>query len=795
MTPSAQPIRERLIFGTGLALLAAVAAPLAASPAVPLYRQVGAPVEERVRDLITRMTLDEKIAQITSNVTLPQSLRPHCVSERTAIGIIKDGKIDEAVARRAFGKGIGAFYDTSTEMLPPATIVQQQNLMQKWVLDNTRLGIPIIFQGSELHGIQAVGATAFPQKIGLGSTFDRDLMTQMYAIIGREARASGMAMVWGPVLDLARDTRYGRIEEMFSEDPYLTSELGVASVRAMQGGGPKFDENHTAGTAFFHGSPENGTNWGPNDVSERTMRAVELLPLEKAIKQANLNGYMASYMDNAGGVPQVANPWLLKKVIRDEWGFKGIVASDWCALSHLYSQHHIAPSLTDAGAVALKAGLDLELPSDDTFYGLPDALKAGKVKMEDIDTALSHVLTFKFNAGLFERPYSDPKRAAALVGAKTSIAVARQAADESIVLLKNEGAMLPLDPARYRNVAVIGPNAHRIRLGGYSGRPGYFVTPLDGIRKRLGDQVTVRYAEGARISEPDEDPWKNKRVDNQPPSVTRNAQLTAEAVETARKSDLVVLVLGGNEATTREALGENKLGDTDDLDLPPGQVELVREIAKLGKPIVAVLIGGRPFSSETLEASAPAIVEGWYLGQETGNALAGVLFGDVNPSGKLPLTVARNVGQLPVYYYKTPQARMGYVYKDNSPLYPFGFGLSYTTYTYGKPVLATPEIGRSGTTTLSVPVTNTGRRAGTEIVQLYVHPKSSSTVQPVKRLVGFTRILLKPGETRTATFPIGAEQLNVWNLDMKRVVEPGEFDFMVGPSSVDTVTANLRVME
>lgn len=772
-----------------LALATSVAAQAPKPTPTPLYKRADAPIPVRVKDLLARMTLEEKVAQLQANSTLPD-VPDIAVGPNPAFGIVKRGQVDETVARRAVGQGLGAFNIVAFGSMTAAQHATQANLIQDWVVKNTRLGIPVIFQGEALHGAVADGSTIYPQAIGLGSTWDPALLRQMFTAVGQEARAAGMSQVLAPVFDLAREPRFGRIEESYSEDPYLVGELGAAAVEGLQGSGSTIDQSHVIATAkhFVHGQPENGTNTAPSDVSERTMREVFLPPFEKAVKVAGIGAIMPSYNENNGGVPSHANSWLLKDVLRKEWGFAGITSSDWFAVSQLYSTHHIASSYADAGVQAFNAGLDMETPNAAGYWALVDAVRTGKVSQRDVDAAVARILTLKFRAGLFERPLTDPNQTKALVGNPANIPLARKVADEAMVLLKNDGNLLPLDPAKIRNLAIIGPNADKVRLGGYSAMPPYFVTVLDGVRKRVGDKVEVSYAEGVRISEPDRDPRANKLAPYQAPSAEKDAALIAQAVETARKADVVVLVLGDNETVTREAFAgfggrKPSLGDTDDLELPGRQNDLVREVMKLGKPTVAVLLNGRPYSIVQLSRSAPAIVQGWYLGQETGNAVAGVLFGDVNPSGKLPVSIARDVGQLPVFYYKKPQARLGYVFNDNSPLYPFGYGLSYTTFTYGKPVLDKATITRGGAAKVSVAITNSGARAGDEIVQMYVHPKVSSVVQPVLRLAGFDRVHLAPGETKTVDFPVGPEQLAVWDRQMKRVVEPGVVDVFVGPSS------------
>lgn len=772
-----------------------------AEPALPMYRRSDAPIPARVKDLLGRMTLDEKIAQLESNSTLPP-VPGLAVGPTPAFGIVAKGQIDPAVAQRALKDGIGAFNIVSFDPKGMTAYEQasQANAIQDWVLKHTRLGIPVLFQGEALHGAVVKGATSFPQAIGLGSTWDRALIHEMFSVVGAEARAGGVAMVLAPVFDLDRDPRFGRVEEMYSEDPYLVGELGVAAVEGLQGDGTLIDQAHVIATAkhFVHGQPENGTNTAPNDVSERTMREVFLPPFEKAVKIAKIGAVMPSYNENNGGIPSHVNHWLLSDVLRHEWGFSGVTSSDWFAVSEIYSRHHVAASFGDAGVQAFNAGLDIETPNAIGFPALADAVRAGTVDRHAVDEAVSRVLTLKFRAGLFEHPFTDLTQTAQIVGSRAHGDLARKVAEEAIVLLKNQNKLLPLDPGTIHSIAVIGPNANKVRLGGYSGIPDAPVTVLDGIRTRTAGKVAVSYAEGVRISEPDKDASANKLAPFVAPSAEKDAALIAEAVETARKADVVVLVLGGNETITREAFaafagGKPSLGDTDDLELPGRQNELVREIAKIGKPTVAVLLNGRPFSIAALSQSVPAIVEGWYLGQNAGTAIAGVLFGDVNPSGRLPVTIARSVGQLPVYYYKKPLARLGYVFNDNSPLYPFGFGLSYTTFTYGKPSIDRTQITRDGSAKVSVTVTNSGARGGAEVVQMYVHPRVSSVAQPVLRLAGFERVALAPGETRTVDFTVGPEQLAIWDRAMHHTVEPGLVDVSVGPNVAQLDSVALEV--
>ncbi len=757
------------------------------SSSAVVYRNPEAPVDARVKDLLGRMTLEEKVAQLEGAINRKAIAGPPVTSP------IVNGVLNESLVKKTFEKGLGtfAFLDEFNGLSGDAhEAAEHRNLLQAWVLKNTRLGIPILFHGEALHGAVIKGATSFPQAVGLGSTWDPSLLQQMFSTVALEERALGNTLVLGPEFDLSRDPRYGRDEEMYSEDPYLVAQLGLAAVRGLQGSGDRLDQNHVYATAkhFVHGQPENGTNGGPSDYSEHTMRSIFLYPFEKAVEEAHVEAVMASYNETLGGIPSNANPWLLKGVLRKEWGFKGITISDYGAIEELAGVHGVATDNASAGVLAFKSGVDVELPSASAFPGLIKAVQEGEIPEAELDAAVGRVLTAKFNAGLFEQPLVDTARAAHDVGGEQHAKLARKVADEAIVLLKNQDNLLPLKPMSNVTIAVIGPNANKERLGDYSGLPAYYVTVLEGIKKRVGKDTKVVYAEGCRISEPDESPIKNTYVNYKPSSTDTNRRLIQQAVATAKNADLVILVLGGNEAVAREATGDSGLGykilgDSDSIELPGLQNELVDRIAELGKPIVAVLLNGKAYAIENLSRKVPAIVEGWYLGQETGNAIAGVLFGDVNPSGHLPVTIARNVGQLPVFYYQTPKARTGYVAGASTPLFPFGFGLSYTTFQYGQPTVDRQVMRSNESAKVSVTVTNSGGRAGDEVVQMYIHHPISSIVQPVIMLRAFKRIHLEPLESATVTFDVGAEQLSIMNAQMQWVVEPGAVDILIGANS------------
>ena len=751
-----------------------------------IYKDPQAAIPDRVQDLLGRMTVEEKVAQLESSWLLP--MHP-----------------DDARMKKAAGNGLGtyAFLDEFTATggaSDPRVGAQRRNEMQSWVLKNTRLGIPILFHGEALHGAVRPGATLFPEAVGLGSTWDPELLEKMFSAVGLESRAAGNTLVLAPVLDLSRDPRFGRVEEMYSEDPYLVAQLGVAAVKGLQGSRnstDRLDENHVFATAkhFVHGQPENGTNTGPSDFSERTMRSVFLYPFEQVVKNAHIEAVMPSYNETGGGIPSNANPWLLKEVLRKEWGFTGLTVSDYLAVQQLAGSQHVAANNAAAGILAFKSGVDMELPSPIGFPALVDAVKSGKLPEKELDEVVGRVLSAKFRAGLFEHPYVDEDRAAAEVGNKEHVKLARQVADESIVLLQNKDNVLPLDPAGIKTLAVIGPNGKKERIGGYSGLPPYYVSIVDGLQKRVGSGTRVVFAEGCRISEPDTAPNLNTMGVYKAPNPETDQKLMAEALETAKTADVIVFALGGNEVISRESLGGTQLGDSDTLELPGRQNELVAEIAQLGKPMIAVLLNGKAYAIEQLTSEVPAIVEGWYPGQETGNAIAGILFGDVNPSGHLPVTIARNVGQLPVYYYKTPAARRGYVFHTNTPLFPFGHGLSYTTFSISKPSVDRETMPANATAKVSVTVTNTGKRAGDQVVQMYIHHPVSSVVQPVIALRGFKRIHLDPGASTTVSFDVGPDQLSILDAQMQKVVEPGPVEIQIGSSSADTSSVRLTIAE
>ncbi|HMT67534.1 MAG TPA: glycoside hydrolase family 3 C-terminal domain-containing protein, partial [Bacteroidales bacterium] len=534
-----------------------------------------------------------------------------------------------------------------------------------------------------------------------------------------------------------------------------------------------------------HGESEGGLNQAPANHSIRGLRDYHMPPFKMCIDHAKPVSIMPSY-NEVDGVPSHANRWLLKDLLRDEWGYKGMIVSDYNGVEHLFNKHFVCTDAVDATITAFNSGVQFEFPQANLYRLLPELVRKRKVKKEDVDHAVEQALAFKFSMGLFENPYIDEKEAVAVSKSLMHRKTALKAAHESIVLLKNDG-LLPLKKGKYKKIAVIGPCAKDVWFGGYSGEPYEKVSLLDGIRAKAGSGTEVLFAQGCRLTINTTLSYFNWKYDEIIfASREENLKLIKEAVKVAKEADLVILALGENEHLCREAWAQNHIGDNMTLDLFGEQNELADAITALGKPVVLYLANGRPLSINKLAETVPAIVEGWYMGQETGTAAADIIFGEVNPSGKLTITFPKSVGQIPMYYNHKPSARwQDYISLDIKPLFHFGYGLSYTKFKYGKPVLKKTTIKKSEATKVMVEVKNAGKVAGDEIVQLYIRDMVSSVTRPVKELKGFARISLKPGETKKVTFEITPDKLAFHNIDMKYVVEPGDFEIMTGPSSRD----------
>lgn len=654
---------------------------------------------------------------------------------------------------------------------------------------NKRLGIPMMRYSECLHGLWLPGATVYPQAIALGSTWDPESIRSMTTAIAKEARAANLTHCYSPNLDvITGDPRYGRVEESYGEDPYLVSRMGVAFIEGLQGTGEeKFDKNHILATAkHFVAYPENrrGINGEFSDISTRRLYEVHLPPFEAAVKEAGVGSLMPGHQD-LNGVPCHMNTWLIQDLLRKEWGFDGFIVSDNNDVSRLHHMHFIAKSREEAAVLGLQTGIDMDLnigedPANAAYIMrvLADTLKSNPDLVKYVDNSVSRILKMKYKLGLFDLENSDEVKQ--VVSTPESQELALEIAKKAVVLLKNDNDLLPLNKDKIKSIAVIGPNAHEevpegkkyTLMGGYSGIPPYYTSILEGIKQKVGDQIQVNYAEGAKLT-------SNSKAGFQ------------EAIAAANKSDVVILAVGGSTLTCGEGL------DRDDLDLFGVQNELVEALHKTGKPIVVILVNGRPLTINYIAENIPAVIESWYLGMRSGDALADVLFGDYNPGGKLTVSFPRSVGQVPVTYLERPDfvgsGKGQYKFSDKSPLFPFGYGLSYTTFEYSNLKLDNDKIKIGESTIVSVDVTNTGSRMGDEVVQMYVKDDFASVGRYNKMLKGFERTTIKPGETKTIRFELNSENLSLYNQKMEKVVESGDFTILVGASSQEKDLKSIKL--
>ncbi len=749
-----------------------------AQESTPKYRDPSLAIDDRVADLRARMTLEEKVQQITGG-------------GRGEMEVIDPtGTFTTETARAMFQR----WWDPDLDMTPRKSAILR-NGVQRFLKEKSRLGIPALFMGEALHGFMEHGSTSFPQAIGLASTWDPQLVKQVFTAAGDEAGSRGAGQVFTPVLDLARDPRWGRTEETYGEDPFLVSRMAVAAVTGLQGDSFNINRHHVLATMkhfAVHGQPEGGTNTAPGNYSERIIRENFLVPFQAAVEEAHVGSVMASY-NEIDGIPSHINHWLLDKVLRQEWGFRGYVTSDGDGLQMLVQTHHVAATKADAARLAISAGVDYDLSDGSVYRTLLEQVKQGIVPESELDRAVSRVLATKFRLGLFENPFVDPDNAERTTNSTEHRQLALKAAQKTIVLLKNDKNILPLDLTKLKTIAVIGPNADGLHLGGYSRGPAHSVTILQGIQDRVGNKAKVVYAEGCRFTNKHQDwhGWFDDNVELVDPKT--QADKIREAVEVAKGADIAILVVGENESTNREAWSEQHRGDRDSLDLLGPQNDLVKAVVETGTPTVVLLINGRPLSINYIAEHVRAILEGWYLGQEGGTAAANVLFGDVTPGGKLPITFPHSVGDLPDYYNHKPSANRSYAFGTRQPLFPFGYGLSYTTFKFENLQVDPAQIRTGGMARVTVDISNTGSREGDEVPQMYIHQKIASVTRPVMELKGFDRVTLKPGKKRTVEFTITPDTLSMLDTEMHRVVEPGVFEIMVGPSPDQTKTVLLTV--
>jgi len=702
----------------------------------PTYLDSSQPIEVRIEDLLRRMTLEEKIGQMCqySGIT------------REHEQMIKEGKIGSLL--NVFG-------------------AEEINRVQRIAVEESRLGTPLLFGLDVLHGYK----TIFPIPLGLASTWDPEVVKRVASIAAAEASANGVRWTFAPMVDIARDPRWGRIAEGAGEDPYLGSVMARAYVEGYQGSSLSDPNAIVACPKHYvaYGGAEGGRDYNTVDISERTLREIYLPPFKAAV-EAGAETIMSAF-NELNGIPASANPYTLKTILRGEWGFKGFVVSDWNAIGELIN-HGVAKDIYEAAEKALKAGVDMDMQGDVYRRTLISLVREGKISEDLIDEAVRRILRVKFKLGLFERPYVDPDRARKIIKCREHIEAALEIARKSIVLLKNEGNLLPLSK-NISSVAVIGPLAddHEAPLGPWSclGDPRDVITVLEGVKSKVSRETRVLYAKGCDI-----DGYSMEGFD--------------EAVKAAKESEVAIVVLGESRDMSGEAACRANL------DLPGVQEDLLREIHAAGVPIVLVLMNGRPLSISWPAEHIPAIIEAWFPGIQAGYAIADVIFGDYNPGGKLPVTFPRAVGQVPIYYnHKNtgrpplPDVKWTSKYLDipYTPLFPFGHGLSYTRFEYTGLEISPREVGLRDTVSIKFKVKNVGDRVGDEVMQLYVRDPVATVTRPVKELKGFKRITLKPGEEKTVEFKLTLEDISFLNHEMRRVVEPGEIRVMVGSSSED----------
>ena len=740
----------------------------------PLYMDAGLPVEQRVEDLLAKMTLEEKVGQINMPCVYVNELGESVEEKTENCRKLAEGKFLEELGP------IGGFFTMANTILLRGTNQQAEyfNELQKIAVEKTRLGIPLLQTEEGTHGLMCSGATIFPEGPAIGSTWNMNLVKDIYTAAAMEARARGIHQLFTLVVEPNRDPRLGRNQEGYSEDPYFCSRMAETIVTSVQGDDLTAIDKTVAGLCHYPGQsqPMNGMERGAMEITERKLRDVFLPPWVAGIKKSGALGVMATY-PAFDGIPAHASEFLLTEVLRNELGFQGLVLSEGSGLTTIVYEH-LAAGQKEAGALAIKAGVDVGISFEEAYLKpLIDNVNEGKVPVELIDRAVRRILALKFRLGLFENPYVDVAHAEKVSYTKESQEIALSAAREGIVLLKNENNLLPLQK-NIRKIAVIGPNADHSKnqLGDYTSKVVLqdVITTLDGI-KTVAAGSDIRYILGCEV-------------------IGEKVNEITKAVKIAKNADVAIVVLGENEWNAPDKGGTSGEGyDVASLDLTGLQEELLKAVYETGTPTILVLINGRPLSIAWAAEHIPAIIEAWIPGEKGGLAIAEVLFGDYNPGGKLPVTIPRHSGQLPSFYNYMPSKQewidnhwgKAYVDMPATPLWEFGFGLSYTSYEYSNLKIAPGRLSPGGEIRISVDVRNTGKRKGNEIVQLYINDQVATLTRPVKELRGFDKISLEPSETKTVEFILKPEDLAFYNRIMNFVAEPGHFKVMVGASSED----------
>jgi beta-glucosidase len=741
----------------------------------PIYKNPKAKIEDRVNDLLSRMTLLEKAQQLNSS-----SIRKTAATEEGVEPI--ESSIEEQIKN-----GIGFIENTFDQRLPLKS-VEMVNSLQQFLKDKTRLGIPAIIGTECLHGHAGANSTFFPTPLAMASSWNPKLVNQVFDVIGSEARARGGQEAHTPVLDIGRDPRWGRIEETYGEDTYLTTQMALAIISGLQGGktgnpglthiiaSPK----HFAGYAQVEG----GRNFAATPIDSKVFFDDILPPFKAVVEQTHALGMMASHCE-VDGVPAHGNKWLLTNLLRETWGFKGIVVSDYNDIKRLEEFHHIAATPQDAAKIALIAGMDIDLPSSSTYKYLTDVVKKNPELEKQLDASVKRILRLKFMLGLFENPFTETKGVTEFIGNKEHVALAEKIATESIVLLKNDNNLLPLKLSEIKNIAVIGPNAKSNEMGTYTMKNDNVVNILNGITKYVGKLANVTYAEGCKIAKFETNNGLDHLVEY---TEAEEKESMEKAIDLVKKSDVTIVVVGGNLKTSREAFYQPGIaGDRSTINLLSNQNKLVMDAIATGKPVIVVLMGGRPYAIPEIAEKATTILNTFYLGQTNGDAVAKVIFGEVNPSGKLTISFLHSAGQIPYYYsMKANSFYKGYWETPPTPVYAFGHGLTYTKFDYSDLDIEKAVFGVNEAVKFSLKVKNTGKVDGYEVAQIYFRDKVASITRPAKLLVRFEKVWLKAGEEKTLKFSLDpAKDLSFTGVDMKKVVEPGEFNLMAGSASDD----------
>lgn len=747
-----------------------------------IYEDPAANIDRRVEDLLSQMTLEEKTCQLATLYGSGRVLKDISPTLEWKNEVWKDGigNIDEQA------NGIGKF--GSQISFPYEKSIENRQAIQRWFVEETRLGIPVDYTNEGIRGLCHNRATMFPAQCGQGATWNPRLIRQIADVTAKEAVALGYTNIYSPILDISRDPRWGRVVECYSEDPYLTGTLGKQMIEGLQSNGLVATPKHFAIYSIPVGGRDEGTRTDPH-VAPREMRTLFLEPFRKAFVEAGALGVMSSYNDY-DGEPITGSYHFLTEILRQEWGFKGYVVSDSEAVEFLYSKHHVVRNQKEAAALAISAGMNIRThftPPQDFILPLRQAIAEGLVSTETINKRVKEVLKVKFLLGLFDNPYKgNTKTVNNIVHSKEHQALSLQAALESIVLLKNDNGILPLSKD-LKNIAVIGPNADEVKelICRYGPANAPIKSVYQGIKEYLPN-ADVKYAKGCNIIDknfPDSELYSV-------PLDTEEQSMIDEAVALAKSADVAIVVLGGNEKTVREEFSRSQL------NLPGRQEDLLQAVYATGKPVVLLLIDGRAATINWAAKYIPAIVHGWFPGEFMGNAVSQVLFGDYNPGGKLAVTFPKSVGQIPYAFPFKPGADSKGRVRVDGALFPFGYGLSYTTFEYSGLKISKPEIGTQQNIDISFKIKNTGQKQGDEIVQLYIRDNYSSVTTYEKVLRGFGRISLEQGEVKEISFTLTPQDLGLWNKQNQFVVEPGTFSVMVGSSSQDIrLTGSFEVIE